>query len=281
VSAVAAAERSTRASIGICVAIFAIALVAWFVDDRTLAGANVWSKPLKFAVSLALHMSTLVWFSRFVDERSSSRQVLAVALVAAAFSAAIEILYIALQAARGRASHFNTETAIESFMYYAVMGGGALIIVGSTIAIGAVLLRAPRPDARPGLRLGAGWGAVIGGVVTLVVVVPLSSGAIDTPGHWVGSPKTDLCGLPLVGWSTVTGDLRVPHFFATHLVQALPVAGWLADRTIGNARTVVFASAAAGLAIVGATFVQAIRGQPFIPQDVAVALGLARAFGSP
>ncbi len=280
-SAISTAERTARASIGVCLAVFAIASVAWLVDERTLSGASVWAKPLKFAASLALHTATLIWLVRLVDIRPRSRPILAIALIAAALSSMIEILYIGLQAARGRKSHFNAETAIESVMYYGVMGGAALIIVVSTIAIGVVVLLGAREEIGRGLKLGAACGAILGGLSTLVVAAPLAAGVIDGPGHWVGSPKTDAFGLAILGWSTVTGDLRVPHFFATHLPQALPIVGWIADRMRGDARALVYAGSTVGLTIVGGTFVQALQGRPFVPQDLAVALGLARALAVP
>ena len=58
----------------------------------------------------------------------------------------------------------------------------------------------------------------------------------------------------------------VPHFFAVHLLQALPLAGWLADRAVlRHAKRWVVATAGAGLLVVFLTFWRAVAGRPFIP----------------
>ena len=41
------------------------------------------------------------------------------------------------------------------------------------------------------------------------------------PGHFVGTPVTG-ASVPILGWSLEVGDLRVPHFLATHAMHAVP-----------------------------------------------------------
>jgi hypothetical protein len=68
-----------------------------------------------------------------------------------------------------------------------------------------------------------------------------------------------------MGWSRSGGDLRVAHFFALHLHQALPLAGWLI--VAGGMRrplAAVHGAALAMLAFTAFTFVQALSGQPFL-----------------
>lgn len=267
-------ETAALATVAVCACVLAITALTYLIDTRTLAGASVWAKPMKFAVSFGVHLLTLVWFATLVSPAARHGVVLRLALSTASIATLIEVLYVMLQASRGRASHFNTQTAWESFLYYQVMGGAALVLVASTAVVGLVVLRSARTDIGPGLRLGAGLGALVGAAATLVTAGALAAGVVDGPGHWVGSPKTDAFGLPLFGWSTVTGDLRVPHFFATHLTQALPILGLVGDRIGRGARLIVVAGAFVGLALTTATFAQAIAKRPFVGLDTAKALGL-------
>jgi hypothetical protein len=259
------AETTALAATAACLVLLLVTALAAPFDDRTLAGAGIWAKPMKFAFSLALHIATLLWLTTLLDAKARGGLWARGALVSASCAALIEILYIALQAARGRASHFNSQTPLEAFMYYNVMGPGAVVLVAAAFVLGVLVLRAGRPELGAGLRLGAALGAMAGSVTTLLVAGAMSTGAIDGPGHWVGGPRTDAHGLPLFGWSTRGGDLRVPHFFATHLMQALPAVGLMADRLrLSWPRTAVGVAAFSGLAIVALTFLQALAGRPFI-----------------
>lgn len=261
------AETAALATIAVFAGMLLVTALAFSVDDRVLRGVNIWSKPVKFAVSFGLHLATLLLFTRLLSDTARHGWLAAIALVAASVATLIEVLYVALQSARGRASHFNTETAWESFMYYQVMGGAALFLVAATILVGVLVLREARADVGAGLRLGAGWGAIVSAVATLVVAGALASGALTGAGPWIGGPRTDAGGLPIVGWSTQTGDLRVPHFIATHLIQMMAIIGWLVDRVpglSGRARPIAVATAVIGLALTVAAFLQAVGGEPLI-----------------
>lgn len=263
-----AAERRTRSllivGIGLQVALALPSLTAFFVDDRLINDISVWIKPLKFQASLVLMLGTLLVLLPLIEVRTRTGRGVWLASIMAVITASGEIFYITLQAARGRASHFNVGSPAEA-MAYNVMGAGAALLVLSSLVIGLYILLRPRPDAPIGLRLGGGWGLVLGSVATLFTAFALGSGQIDGPGHWVGGVRTDLGGLPLFGWSRSGGDLRVPHFFATHIMQALPLLGISLDRFAARfARPGIVIGALVCLAVVGATFIQAVQGHPLL-----------------
>jgi len=238
---------------------------ALWLDPRTLHDASVWEKPLKFELSLAIHMVTLGLLATLI--RPEARAGWGVRSLAAltVFFSLFELLYMALQAARGRASHFNNDTVSEAVMY-ALMGVGALGLVVCAFLLGAVIARRGRADLGKGLKFGAASGLMLGAALTLLVAGLMSSGVlVDEAGHWVGGVRSDANALPLFGWVRSGGDLRVPHFFATHMMQGLPLLGIVADRFApSRAVLIVAGGAAAGTAIVAATFAQALAGLPLI-----------------
>jgi hypothetical protein len=264
----AAAEQNTRrvliVGIGLSVALALPSLIALGLDDRLINGISGWNKPLKFQASLAIMLATLLLLLPLIEARTRAGRGVFLASLMAAITANGEVFYITLQAARGRASHFNDSTAFEA-LAYSVMGAGAALLVLSSLVIGVYILRRPSPTAPAGLRLGGGWGLTLGSVATLITAFALGGGQIDGPGHWVGGIKTDVGGLPLFGWSRTGGDLRVPHFFATHIMQALPILGIGLDRFAPRlARPGIALGAIVSLAVVIGTFVQAVQGRPFL-----------------
>ena len=137
---------------------------------------------------------------------------------------------------------------------------GAVIMILVAAVIGLLVYRYPVREMGQGLRLGILLGMILGFITTLVVAGYMSS----QNSHWVGGVPSDADGLPIVGWARGGGDLRVPHFFATHLMQIIPLIGWMADRYSQRPTRIVIAASAIGVSAVAATFIQALSGQPFI-----------------
>ena len=106
----------------------------------------------------------------------------------------------------------------------------------------------------------------LGLVLTFVLTVPVGGYMSSSLGHFVGTPAGWDTGLPLMGWSRSVGDLRVAHFLATHALHGIPLAGLIAVLTLpeATAQRVVLLASALYAALVVATFVQALAGQPFL-----------------
>jgi hypothetical protein len=241
-----------------------VTAVAYLMDERLVNGINVWTKPLKFEFSLTVHFLTIALMLSLLTHTARGARLVRWTLYAAAASCVAEIGYIALQSARGRASHFNADTPIEAALYN-IMGVGALILTIAPIVIGIQIWRSGRADIGAGLKRGAVLGLVLGGIATIVTAGFLSSSFIVETGRWMNGVRNDSHGIPLMGWSGTGGDLRVAHFFALHAMQALPLLGLAADRWgMGRENAIVFAGVGVWLAIVAGTFVQALNGLPFI-----------------
>ena len=158
---------TTRAAIALCGSMLLVTLLAFGMDDRVLRGVNNWSKLVKFSLSFGLRLATLLWLASLLTREAQQHLSTRLALPTASVACVIEVFYVALQSARGRASHFNFETPFESLMYYGVMVGAALIIVMATFALGVSVLRNPKPTLAMGLRLGAGRAAILCAIATV------------------------------------------------------------------------------------------------------------------
>lgn len=235
-------------------AVFTVLLV---VDSRTLLGRNVWTKPWKFATSIAIFSATMAWLlpSFSLDDRTERR---ATRIIAAAML--IEITLITAQAARAVPSHFNDSTALNTAIF-AVMGTTITI---NTVVVAYLLWRIVRDP--PALAPAYLWAVRLG---LLIFVLASAEGwlMVANGAHSVGAPA-DGPGLPLLNWSMTGGDLRVAHFIGLHALQILPLAGYLAvrwDRTAGQQALLAVGLVGGGYsALTGATFVQAVLGHPLI-----------------
>lgn len=222
------------------------------LDPRTIMGVPAWLKPAKFAVSTSIYCLTLAWVFTYLPDWPTTRRV--VGRVTASVML-VEVAVIAFQAFRGTPSHFNVATALDAALF-SIMGLAIVSQTISTIAVAVALWRNWFADAAMGWALRAGMtitimGASVGGLMTAgptpaQVAEIKATGRITVVGaHTVGGPDGGP-GLPAVGWSTRHGDLRVPHFFGLHALQALPLFALLLGLR-PNPRNVSLVQAAACL----------------------------------
>ena len=243
------------------VAILLVTLCISAFDQRQLGSDGVWVKPIKFQISLAIHFATLAAIAGLLSETQRTGTFLFWIAVISVGSAAFEIVYIMIQAARQQASHFNQSTPLYQTMY-ALMATGAVFITAAAAVVGAVAWFDSGASLGPATRTGIAVGLIGGTLLTLVIAFRMG-GALN---HHVGIEPAGAERFPLTGWSMSVGDLRVPHFFATHMMQALPLAGLVADRVFPGkaAALVVWLVAAAWTALTLRLFQQALAGTPLL-----------------
>ena len=214
-------------------------VVAMVVDQRTVLGAPVWAKLLKFAISGALYFFTWGWLISLLPRFRRTAHV-ATNVVIVLFAA--EYVVMVFQAVRGRPSHFNNATPLDNRLFQ-LMGGMVATIWIATLVLTVLLMftrledRATHWAVRTGAvisLIGIGLGALMTGPTAAQQQALNTTGVSALVGaHSVGVPDGGP-GLPIVGWSTTGGDLRIPHFTGMHALQLLPLValglGLLATR---------------------------------------------------
>ena len=139
-----------------------------------------------------------------------------------------EIVWISGAAALGTSSHFNP-TPIGMALY-AAAGVLAVWFTSSTLVYGLLIARNRRPGFDPALRTGLALGLIS----TFVLSVAFAGYMSNAGSHLVGAATNDVGGLAVMGWSRAAGDLRVAHFFGTHAMHAVPLAGFVAGRMLAR-----------------------------------------------
>lgn len=202
---------------------FAISVLLSTFDQRLLANEALWAKPIKFAISIVIHFITLAVLASLLSPAKRNGvgwKAMSYGVVTAGI---FGVMYIFLQAARGRESHFNISTPVESAMY-SLMGFGAVVLVLGSFYLGYLLFKEYQPTRNQPLLLASALGLTTGSVLTLIVAGYMSS-QID---NGIATSAYDALRVPLLGWYLNGQDIRIPHFLATHMMQLLPLYGlWL------------------------------------------------------
>lgn len=238
-------------------------------------------KPLKFSISIAVYGITWAWLISLLGVGARLARRVSLVLAAVLF---VEQALIVMQVVRGRGSHFNVMTPFDSTVFV-VMGMSIAVLWTGTLVLTVLVLRTAFADraTRWALRIGAVIS--LAGIATGALMTSPTSAQLDSmrDGTFKGVVGAHTVGMedggpvmPVTGWSTTGGDLRVPHFVGMHALQLLPLlvllmavlaarVPVLARETV-RTRLVVVAGVGYG-ALFGLVLWQAERGQPLLEPD--------------
>lgn len=261
-------------------ALAVVSAVGVVVDGRVLTGVPIWLKPLKFAVSFVLYGVTLAWLLSLLRRRSRVAEWTATLIVALGV---VEMAIIVGQVLRGTTSHYNVSSPLNAVLWL-LMGAAIMVLAVAHLVLAVVVLRQPVTDRAGRNAIGLGLGLALLGMLVAIPMVMAGDGSAAegiAGAHSVGVVDGGP-GLPLVGWSSTGGDLRIGHFVGLHAMQVLPIVAVLLGRFGGGrldgrtrARLLVVAGGAYGGLTLLLTW-QALRGQPLLRPD-ALTLGVAAA----
>jgi hypothetical protein len=265
-------------------ALVVVAGVGLLVDDRQLLHESIWAKPLKFGVSFVLYGATLAWM---LPKLRRARRTMWTLGTVFAVTGLVDVGFIAVQAARGTFSHFNTNTDTFNVIGQEVFKSGVFGLFGASLLIAVMLLFQRVGELALTWALRAGIALAVAGMVVAFVIAGSGDGrrtvedAYGNPvslggQHGVGVPDGD--GMPITNWSTVGGDLRVPHFIGLHAIQVFVLAvlvltalaarvTWLRSKRVRAQLTGVVILGYTGLFVITAW--QAMRGQSLVHPDSA------------
>mgnify|MGYP000390825645 CR=1 FL=1 len=221
-----------------------VVALLFFLNPVEITGVDGWVKPLKFAISGAIYAASIAWMATLLPTTSRWYKLASGTIAVALF---IETALITLQVVRGTTSHYNISTPLDTTIYSLMATFISMLATANIICLFVIV----RQKAIPSLmRIACGWGLAIafvgmiaGVLMTSVNVSPSQRHTMQVDKHAPTSYGAHSVGvddggpgLPLLGWSTVGGDLRVGHFVGLHGLQLLPLLGLalLSGRLIGR-----------------------------------------------
>ena len=213
----------------LAVAMAALALftaVAAVVDTREVTGVGLWLKPLKFALSVGIYAVTLSWLIGLLPSGSRLRRAGWIAGTISTVGLVIEMVIIVGVAAVGLTSHFNVSTPFHAALW-SIMAFSIVAVWAMTLLAAIALFRTDLGDAARSLAIRAGAVLAVFGMGLAFLMTSPSAQQLATFEGVAGAHAVGVAdggpGIPLLGWSTEAGDLRIPHFVGMHALQFFPL----------------------------------------------------------
>jgi len=284
-------NRSMTVLFWAMIATTALGLIAMSSDPRSVLNQSNWAKTVKFSSSITLYAAAMLWIFSFDALRPRLSRFI---LTAGAWLLGFEMVLIIFQGARAVPMHFNNATSFDATLF--TIMGASITVFWFVNALGVGVLVAQQVPSRAfawSLRLGlliALLGMLQGYLMTGPTpeqMAALEAGQqVDLIGaHTVGAPDGGP-GLPLLGWSTTHGDLRIGHFVGLHGLQIIPLLGlllmlhreqWLCE---GHKLALVWTGALGYLGLAALVTWQALREQSLIAPDALTVGALVALIGT-
>ena len=210
---------------------------------------SAWYKPFKFAFSTFTFAWAMAWYCYYLPTFNVALFNWSVVVLLS-----FEIVYIAIMASQGKASHYNVSSPFFSIMY-SMMALAATLVTLYAAYVGLLFFTNSFPEL-PHYYL---WSIRLG--IFIFVVFSFEGFLMGSRmNHSVGL-LNDNSTLFILGWSKKVGDLRIAHFVGMHALQVLPI---LSFYVLKNTRlTWFFAFFYVCLALF--VLIQALNGKPLIP----------------
>lgn len=232
--------------------LFLLFLILNIADPRMVLGVPVWIKPMKFSLSFVVFLWTFAWIVSWIPDQRKQK-IMSAGLIVCMIA---EMLTIAGQASRGVRSHFNTDTPWDALNFLVM---GIFIALNTLLVIWMlILLWRNSGELRGHMRV-----AVLAGLV-LFLLGSLSGGMmVSQSAHTVGAADGGP-GVFFLNWSSLSGDLRVPHFFTLHALQIIPGFAWITGKRTSDPTVwvLLFTVAYAGVCVL--LHLQALSETPLV-----------------
>lgn len=275
-------HRLHRPLLAVSIALAALTLVGIagaLFDDRDLLGHPIWMKPLKFMISFALYCVTLAWM---LSLQSKARRLGWWMGTVVALGVAVEMVLIVGQVVvRGRQLHFNMSTPADK-LFHDIMAGTVYVIWAAVLVIAIQLLFDKPGDKALRWSIRLALGTTLGGMLLgnlMFRATPVQQQASDATGRqdFFGSHSVGVedggPGMPITGWSTEAGDLRIGHFLGVHALQFIPMLAlglillarrYPALRPEGPRTALIFIGAVSYAGLIALVTWQAERGESLV-----------------
>jgi len=205
-------SMTTLFAVSVCFMV--VSLIGCIATFATSTHLESWIKLTKFSLSFCTYAVVMEWLSKQFFEHSrvflwSSRSACVGAIVE------LTILFT-----RALLSFHNLADSLLFLSSTTLILRLAILPATALIAVTFVLVW-KQSSTSAVLRSGLLWatGLALVGCIPALFLLAGSDSPASSLRH---------TGLPLLGWSTTGGDLRIAHFLGVHSLQLMPAVTWLA-----------------------------------------------------